>query len=158
TGDLVLKGERASDWEVFDRESRPVRDAGIPLFPVLGNHDLADSPHLAVPNYYARFPMLGGRRWYSLRYSNCYFLMVDRDSDTGSESAQGRWLASEFDHLPPGTDYVFAVTHHPSYTQSLHGDRNGHAPRSTDRRLALFLEERQKKMTAQIFELSGHIH
>ena len=158
TGDLVLKGERFSDWEIFDQETRPLRDAGIQVFPVLGNHDLVGSLQLALQNYFRRFPALDGRRWYSLRYGNCYFLMVDSDSDTGPESPQRKWLASEFDHLPPGTDYVFVVTHHPSYTRSTHAEGAGHAPRSSERRLGLFLEERQKTQAAQIFELSGHVH
>ena len=158
TGDLVLRGERFSDWEVFDQETQPWRDAGIPVFPTLGNHDLDGSVELALQNYFRRFPALNGWRWYSLRYGNCYFLMVDSDSDTGPESPQRRWMASELDHLPAGTDYVFVVTHHPSYTQSTHENGAGHAPRSSEQRLGMFLEERQKTLAAQIFELSGHVH
>lgn len=158
TGDLVLRGETFSDWEVFDRETRPLREAGIQTFPVLGNHDLVGSVQLAQQNYFRRFPALNNRRWYSVRYGNCYFLMVDSNSGTEPESPQGRWLASEFDHLPPGTDYVFVVAHHPSYTQSTQDHGAGHAARSSDQKLGTFLEERQKKLRAQIFELSGHVH
>ena len=158
TGDLVLKGERFSDWEIFDQETRPLRDAGIPVFSVLGNHDLVGSLELALQNYFRRFPALDGRRWYSLRYGNCYFLMVDSDSDTGPESPQRRWMASELDHLPPGAEYVFVVTHHPLYTQSAHENGAGHAPRSSEQGLGMFLEERQKTLAARIFELSGHVH
>lgn len=158
TGDLVFKGERFSDWDVFDRETRPLREAGVQMFPVLGNHDLTGSLELALQNYFRRFPAINGRRWYSVRFGNCYFLMVDSDSGTGPESPQGRWLASEFDHLPPGTEYVFVVTHHPSYTQSTRESGFGHAPRISERRLAMFLEERQKTLAASIIELSGHVH
>lgn len=158
TGDLVLKGERFSDWEVFDQETRPLREAGIQLFPVLGNHDLVGSVELAQQNYFRRFPALNSRRWYSLRYGNCYFLMLDSNSGIGPESPQGRWVASELDHLPPGTDFVFVVEHHPSYTQSTLGSGAGHAPRGFDRGLGMFLEERQKKLRARLFELSGHVH
>jgi Icc-related predicted phosphoesterase len=158
TGDLVFHGESFSDWEVFDRETRPLREAGIQLFPVLGNHDLVGSVELAQQNYFRRFPALNSRRWYSVRYGNCYFLMVDSNSSTGPESPQGIWLASELDHLAPGTDYVFVVSHHPSYTQSTQDHGAGHAARGSDRGLGMFLEERQKKLRAQIFELSGHVH
>jgi Icc-related predicted phosphoesterase len=158
TGDLVLKGERFSDWEVFDRETRPLREAGIQIFPVLGNHDLAGSVELAQQNYFRRFPALNHRRWYSLRYGNCYFLMVDSNSSLEPESPQQTWLASELDHLPPGTDYVFVVAHHPSYTQSTQERGAGHRARSSDRRLGTFLEERQKKLKARLFELAGHVH
>ncbi|MGH9669113.1 MAG: metallophosphoesterase family protein [Terriglobales bacterium] len=158
TGDLVLNGERFSDWEVFDQETQPWHDARIPVFPVLGNHDLVGSEELALQNYFRRFPALNGHRWYSLRYGNCYFLMVDSASGTGPESAQGKWLASELDHLPPGTDYVFVVMHHPLYTQSTDENDAGHASRSSERRLAMFLEGRQKTLAARIFALSGHVH
>ena len=106
TGDLVLKGDRFGDWEVLDKELRPLRDAGIQIFPVIGNHDLTGSLELALQNYFRRFPALNGRRWYSLRYGNCYFLMVDSDSSTEPGSPQRKWLAAELDHLPPRTDYV----------------------------------------------------
>jgi Icc-related predicted phosphoesterase len=158
TGDLVLKGERFTDWEVFDQETQPWRDAGIQVFPVLGNHDLSGSVHLALQNYFRRFPALSGRRWYSLRYGNCFFLMLDSDSSTGEESPQLKWMSSELDHLPPGTEYVFVVTHHPSYTQSTRENGFGHAPRGSERRLALFLEKRQRTLVQPIFELSGHVH
>jgi Icc-related predicted phosphoesterase len=158
TGDLVLNGEHFGDWEVFDRETRPLRAAGIQVFPVLGNHDLVGSVELAQQNYFRRFPALNSRRWYSLRYGNCYFLMVDSNSSIEPESPQRTWLASELDHLPPGTDYVFVVAHHPSYTQSTRNHGAGHGPRSSERRLGTFLEERQKKLRARLFELSGHVH
>ena len=158
TGDLVLRGERFSDWDVFDQETRPLRQAGIPVFPVLGNHDLVGSVELAQQNYFRRFPALNSRRWYSLRYGNCYFLMVDSNSSVEPESPQRVWLASELDHLPPGTDYVFVVAHHPSYTQSTQPHGAGHAARGSERGLGLFLESRQKKLTQHLFELSGHVH
>lgn len=158
TGDLVLKGDRFTDWEVFDQETRPLREAGVPVFPVLGNHDLSGLLELALQNFFRRFPALNGRRWYSLRYGNCYFLMLDSESSTAPESPQHTWLAGELDHLPAGTDYVFVVAHHPSYTQSTHADGHGHAARISERQLAIFLEERQKRMRARIFELSGHVH
>jgi len=158
TGDLVMTGERFGDWDVFDRETRPLREAGIQVFPVLGNHDLVGSVELAQQNYFRRFPALNSRRWYALRYGNCYFLMVDSNSSLEPESPQRVWLASELDHLPPGTDYVFVMAHHPSYTQSVQVHGAGHAPRSSERSLGQFLEERQKKLRAQIFELSGHVH
>ena len=158
TGDLVLRGDSFGDWEVFDRETRPLRQAGIQIFPVLGNHDLVGSVQLAQQNYFRRFPALNSRRWYALRYGNCYFLMVDSNSSLEPQSPQLVWLASELDHLPRGTDYVFVVAHHPSYTQSTREHGAGHAARGSERRLGEFLEEHQKKLKARLFELGGHVH
>lgn len=158
TGDLVLNGDSFSDWEVFDQETRPLRQAGIQIFPVLGNHDLVGPVELAQQNYFRRFPALNHRRWYSLRYGNCYFLMVDSNSSLEPESPQRTWLAYELAHLPRGTDFVFVVAHHPSYTQSTREHGAGHAARGSERSLGEFLEERQKKLKARLFELGGHVH
>ena len=158
TGDLVLRGDSFGDWEVFDQETQPLRQAGIRIFPVLGNHDLGGSVQLAQQNYFRRFPALNSRRWYALRYGNCYFLMVDSNSSLEPQSPQFIWLTWELDHLPRGTDYVFVIAHHPSYTQSTLEHGAGHAARGSERRLAEFLEERQRKLKARLFELGGHVH
>ena len=42
TGDLVSRPSEA-DWQVWDRETEPWREAGIHVFPVLGNHDTLGS-------------------------------------------------------------------------------------------------------------------
>ena len=39
-GDVVLTGANDDDWRVFDRETKALKKARIPIFPVLGNHDV----------------------------------------------------------------------------------------------------------------------
>lgn len=154
TGDLVLQGDRTSDWEVYDRETQPLSSAGIPIFPVMGNHDLASSVSLARANWRRQFPRFQ-HRWNSVRYGNSLFLMLHTDSDTRPESPQRKWMESHLDRLPVGIDYVFVVTHHPSYTRYM---SRAHSRRNSEQRLASFLEERQKTVQAKLFELSGHVH
>lgn len=153
TGDLVLQGDRSSDWEVFNQETRPLRDARIQIFPVMGNHDMDLSVSLARENWRRQFPRFQ-RRWNSLRYGNLLFLMLHSESDTRPGSPQRKWMESHLDRLPAGIDF-FVVTHHPSYTRFT---SRRHSRRSSEQRLAKFLEERQKTVQAKIFELSGHVH
>ena len=60
TGDLVTQGDSRSDWARFDAETQGLRDAGIPYFAGLGNHDLAGDDASARLNFFARFPTLRG--------------------------------------------------------------------------------------------------
>src|SRR5215469_4182233 len=48
TGDIVLNGDHADDWQMYDRESKPLHDAGITMFPAIGNHDLRDTAAKAL--------------------------------------------------------------------------------------------------------------
>src|SRR5437763_2198652 len=114
TGDLVYVGSNAADWRRFDRETESLRQAGVRIVPVLGNHDVRGGEP-ALENYFRRFPELqrqstevNGRhavlaqpqRWYSLRHGNCLFLVLDSDTDHAPGSAQGEWLKSRLASVP----------------------------------------------------------
>ena len=159
TGDIVLTGERAYDWQVYDRESEPLRDAGIPIFPALGNHDLRDSEAKALPNFFQHFPDLKGRRWYSVDAGPVYLIVLDSQSAESESSEQGRWLFSQLDHLPLAADFVVLVFHHPCYTHStrdLLG--NGHEARPQEQHLAQVLEDAAKRISAKMLVVNGHVH
>src|SRR3954454_3181101 len=57
-GDMVCNGQRLAEWHHFDRLMAPIRAAGIPILPVLGNHDLWQGGRRAWPQVWARFPWL----------------------------------------------------------------------------------------------------
>src|ERR1700738_4534017 len=40
TGDVVYHGHDSHDWDIFDKQTKPLRDSKIRIFPVLGNHDV----------------------------------------------------------------------------------------------------------------------
>ena len=159
TGDLVMTGENEKDWEIFDQETQSLRDASIRLFPALGNHDLEGSEEKALANYFARFPHLQQRRWYSVRYGNCYLLILDSESDHSPGSAQRRWLEEQLDHLAEEINFVFLGLHHPPYTQSSErAPGGGHSARSDEKRLGRMIEKRAKTMRAQVVVIAGHVH
>ncbi len=159
TGDIVLQGARSADWAVFDRETQPWRQAGVEIFPALGNHDLDGGESAALANYFERFPSLRERRWYSMRDGNVMVLVLDSMSDEASASPQGRWLEQQLSALPKDVDFVLIALHHPPYTASSgHLIGGGHTSRRPEKQLAALLEEWQSKMQARIIVVAGHVH
>lgn len=159
-GDLVLKGADHTDWKRFDEVVAPVKAAGKRIVPVLGNHELEGGPeHVALENYFARFPELNGKRWYSFSISGCLFIVADSQSPVDPGSEQGKWIRAELDSVTPDTDYVFVLMHHPPYTRSeskLLTRAHPALPEHTA--FGKELEDRQKRLRARIVVISGHVH
>jgi 3',5'-cyclic AMP phosphodiesterase CpdA len=158
-GDIAYDGNNANDWKVYDQETAIWRERRIPVYPALGNHDLHGDVNIALGNFFARFPMLQRNRFYSVRAANTILLTLDSALDelTGP---QGEWLQFQLAHLPAGIDFVFIVLHHPPYTSSSDAKTygGGHSARSPEQKLAVYLEEQQKKLRARIVVFAGHVH
>jgi len=158
-GDIVLDGDNAKDWQVWDAETSLWRERKIPVFPAIGNHELRGNLDNALANYFQRFPELQKNRFYSARVANSLMLVLDSNIDELS-GPQGAWLEAQLDHLPSDVDFVFFVFHHPPYTSS--SDRKifggGHSARPTEQALAKMLEERQQRTRARFIVFSGHVH
>jgi len=158
-GDIVYVGENPRDWQVWDSETAIWREHRIPVYPVIGNHDLKGDPKTALGNYFARFPEIQQSRFYSVRMGNTLMLVLDSALEELS-GPQGDWLRSQLDHLPSSVDFVFLIFHHPSYTSS--SDEKvfggGHSARASEQALAKFLEDRQQHMRARLVVFNGHVH
>ena len=159
-GDLVYNGFDTNDWKEWDSETAEWRDQKIPVYPVLGNHEMHGNVEQALANYFARFPDLQHSRYYSVRTANALFLMLDSNEPELS-GKQGKWLTQKLDTIPPEIDYLFVVLHHPPFTNSsdlanLHG--GGHSARSPEKKLARLLENRQPQMHARIIVFGSHVH
>ncbi len=162
-GDIVYKGAHGHDWQNFDVERKIVSGEGVRIFPALGNHDLEGGPEeVALRNYFARFPELDGRRWYSVKYGPVLLLMLDSMSRMDAGTPQGDWLRARLDRVPADADYVVLVLHHPSYTRSterfLGRFGGGHKARPQEQRLAQLLEARAKTLRAHVIQVAGHVH
>ena len=158
-GDIAYDGNNANDWKEYDQETAVWRERRIPVYPALGNHDLHGDVNVALGNYFARFPMLQQNRFYAVHAANTLMLTLDSALDelTGP---QGEWLQYQLAHLPAGIDFVFIVLHHPPYTSSSDAKTygGGHSARSPEQKLAVYLEEQQKKLRARIVVFAGHVH
>lgn len=159
SGDLVLRGDSAQDWKVFDAETAPLREARMELLPALGNHDVAGAEDQALANYFQRFPGLLSRRWYSVRAANLALFVLDSNSADGPASRQWQWFEQALEVLPPEVDFVLVALHHPPLTHSRDSVLGGgHTARVAEQQLASLLEKHQQQMRAQIVVLAGHVH
>lgn len=158
TGDLVANGADANQWKVFDRETAPLRDAGIKLYPILGNHDLRGDLPVALSNYFQRFPYLQNSRYYSVRAGNVFIVGLDSSLDQpGGDEMQ--WFDKQIGSLPNDVDFVVVLLHHPPFTRSRDSMvGGGHSPRPQEEDMGQFLESRQAKTRARFVVVAGHVH
>lgn len=158
SGDLVAHGSDDRQWSIFDQETTPLRNAGFPIYPALGNHDLRGDLPVALKNYFQRFPYLQNSRYYSLRAGNVLILTLDSSLDhPGSEEMQ--WFDSEINSLPDGVEFVIVQLHHPPLTRSSDfPPGHGHSPRRSEEEMASFIESRAAQSKAKFVVVAGHVH
>ena len=148
-GDVVGNGSSKSDWAEFRREF-----AAIPIWPVLGNHDLFGSNGPALASYFEAFPHVGGKRWYALRHPPLAFLMLDSNLGemTDDEAReQEAWLARELDRAQadPAIRGIVLVSHHPPISSQVGGG---------SRRVKEAFFDAAAKRSKFLAFLSGHHH
>jgi 3',5'-cyclic AMP phosphodiesterase CpdA len=122
-GDLVFDGSSPAHWRRFDALVAPLREARVPMVPILGNHDYWWGKAKNLQYYSERFPELEGSRWHRRRFESIELLFLD--SNYGSQSGaewrqQVRWfvdaLARADDDASCRAALVFV--HHPPFTNS----------------------------------------
>lgn len=122
-GDLVFRGSSAAEWARFDALAAPLREARIPVVPILGNHEYWVGRRPALANFFARFPNLAGRHWHAARYGPVALVALDsniRFLPSAAWEEQRSWFAGELaradaDRQVRGT---LVLVHHPPYTNS----------------------------------------
>jgi 3',5'-cyclic AMP phosphodiesterase CpdA len=158
TGDLVANGSDGRQWQVFDKETAPLHNAGVPIYPVLGNHDLVGNQSVGLRNYFQRFPDLQNSRYYSLRAGNVLILALDSSLDhPGGEEMQ--WFDRQINALPDGVQFVIVQLHHPPLTRSHDmAFGGGHSPRKPEQEMADLIESRAAQSKAKFVVIAGHVH
>jgi 3',5'-cyclic AMP phosphodiesterase CpdA len=154
-GDLVFSGSSPAHWAEFDALTAPLRDAGIPILPVLGNHEYWMSPSRALPAFFARFPHLAGRHWYALSYGGMELLFLDsnrRWMTPARWEEQLAWYREQLARIDrdPSVRGALVLLHHPPYTNSTVTSDERHVQRSFVPAFA------SAAKTLAMF--SGHVH
>ena len=158
TGDMV-NCDGSHQWKIFDFFDGQIIKSGIPMYPALGNHEYnagkkhpSLDPKKKLQLYFDRFDFLGERRWYSFKYGNAEFLMLDSNSDYSDGSHQYKWLIEKLSNDHKG--FLFITLHHPVYSEF-----RMHPVRPSEKLLADLLGGRvtQGYNKADIV-FSGHIH
>ena len=162
SGDLPFHGGETNDYAVYQLETAVWREAGMKVYPAIGNHELYNRDW-SVPctncleNWWKTFPELRGRRWYSVRFGEAYIVTLDSNMDLKAGSEQSQWLARQLHHLPRGIRYLFVSLHHPPMADPIHGDPS-HDVRPNEDALAQQLEAAARRMSTKIIVIAGHIH
>lgn len=122
-GDLTARGQSGPHWRHFDRVFRPLRDAGVPLVPTVGNHEYYGLDTLAFRHFFSRFPFLEKRKWRSFRAGDVAFIVLDGNFPgltPEEDRSQREWFAralAETESDPAVRHSVLAV-HQPPYSNN----------------------------------------
>jgi hypothetical protein len=158
-GDVPLAGEVANDYTVFQAETKPWRDLNLHVFATLGNHEFHGDPQNALDNWWAAFPDMRNRRWYSAQLgSRIYLIALDSDTSLMPGSDQARWIEKQIDGLPPTVDFVIVTLHHPPVADIQQHIEVDHNPRPNEIALRDFLSKAARACHASFLVSAGHIH
>lgn len=115
-GDVVDKGSVKTDWtQDFFPKGQPVLSR-YSVYTVLGNHE-QDAAH-----YYDYMANPEPEYYYTFKYGNAQFFMLDTNRDVFPGSEQYDWL--EWALAASDAQWKFVVHHHPPYSseENDHGD------------------------------------
>jgi predicted phosphodiesterase len=137
-GDDLIGGDGPADYiSKFERPYKPLLDASVKFYAVLGNHDKPNE------RLYKPFNM-NGQQYYTYKKSNVRFFALDSNYMTPQQLA---WLEKELQNS--GSDWKICYFHHPLYSSGgTHGS-------STE--LRLVLEPLLVKYGVQVV-FAGHEH
>ena len=158
-GDFVDIGTE-EEWQRVDNTFGRVMDAGIPVYPVLGNHEYANAggrlsdTEDKMKLYFDRFPHLKGNKWYSFKYGNITFIMLDSthmhflEKEDWDSDPQVKWYKTAIDR----TGMKIVTIHHPMVTYS------GAGAEIQEVYMRMLLKEAIDTHLTSALVFSGHIH
>ena len=158
-GDVPLAGNVASDYAVYQTETKVWRDLRLRVFPTLGNHEFVGDPQQDLENWWTAVPELRNRRWYSAQLgSRIYLLALDSDTSLLPGSDQARWIEKQIDSLPSAIDYVIVALHRPPVADVQTRIEVDHNPRPNEIALRDYLTKIARTSHASFLVSVGHIH
>lgn len=148
-GDLVDWGPRKEDWTEHFFPGGQALMARVPMYTVLGNHE-GDADF-----YYQYMVNPKPEYYYSFKYGNAEFFMIDSNRDLSEGSEQYDWLDQAL--AKSTATWKIAIHHHPPYSSDSddHGDTyKGLSTLGTDARNLVPLYDKYNLD----FCLFGHTH
>ena len=150
-GDVVDNGLDKREW--VDELFAPCRElfGRVPVYPCIGNHEKDHA------NYYRYFALPAPEYYYSYRYGNAEFFVLDSNKSLGPKTEQYAWLDGKL--AKSTAKWKFCYHHHPPYSSDDDdfGDTwKGEPSRMGDtnvRQLAALYEKHNVDMV-----WNGHIH
>ena len=123
-GDMVSNGSDINTWFYLKNLLKPVIKENIPIIPVLGNHEYWGNDSAALYNAEQVFPVFQKSLWYSFRYGNIVFIILNSNRDNLSEnkwSEQREWFKNELKYYDSDSEVkgIIVCLHHPPYSNSI---------------------------------------
>jgi calcineurin-like phosphoesterase family protein len=158
-GDVPYSGDVVNDYEVFKTETKPWRDEHLHFYPALGNHEFHGDPQQALEHWWAAFPEMKDRRWYSVQLGkSIYTLALDSDTSLLPGSDQQKWIEGQLKGLSASIKFVIISLHHPPVADFQTKINVSHNPRPNEIALRDYLESVAPQLHAKIIVSAGHIH
>ena len=159
TGDVPYAGGKAADYDEYRAETGAWRAEKLRVYPALGNHEFAGDLNECLRNWWAAFPELRNRRWYSVALGRRIELInVDSNSDLLLDSPQMRWLEDQIGRLPKTVEFVFIGLHHPPVADIQTLNEVDHNPRPNEVALRDYVSRVAPASQARFVVVAGHIH
>jgi predicted phosphodiesterase len=158
-GDLAEKGASKGDWELFDREIKPLLQSTALFLAAIGNHDLHGDEREARENFFTRVKAAQGRDYYSVQRGPVMLIILNSNAPLAHGSEQRKWLEHEIAAVPQSVKYVITSMHHPMRTRSRRrGLTRGHEALPEHKELGDWLESIARQAHYRIIAFSGHVH
>ena len=158
-GDVPLARDVKNDYAVFQTETKPWRDAGLHVFPALGNHEFHGEPRQALENWWNCFPETRNRRWYSAQLGSRIVCAGARQRHLAAAgSDQARWIEKQITGLPASVDFVLITMHHPPVADIQTHIEVDHNPRPNELLFATIFRRQRKLPMRDSWSAPGHIH
>jgi 3',5'-cyclic AMP phosphodiesterase CpdA len=153
-GDHVFWSSSKADWQFFDEIMQPVHDAGIPVFPLFGNHEYFGNQDVGLKNMQSRFAA-ARITWYRWDADSVAYIMLNSNwHDIGEDSTllQRSWFEEQLAACENDVTIraIVVSSHHPPFTNSSVVSDD---VRTRDEFVPLFVRTRKGQLW-----LSGHCH
>lgn len=153
-GDVVSKGRREKKWRAMDRYLATLRKNDIPVYALLGNHDLMGNPTKGQEKFNKRFPEHVGTGYYKVVDSiavvllNSNFRKLTAVEQTRQQTFYEATLRSLDEN--PGVKFIIVTCHHAPYSNSR---IVGSSPMVQQKFVPQFIQSKKGK-----FFITGHAH
>ena len=121
-GDMVWWGSSDVEWDRFDTIMRPVYAAGVPVMPILGNHEYLGDTATGLQHVRRRFPTMKMDHDVRIIDSIAFVLLNTNLGSMTPDQArkQRQWFAYTLRRLDadPSVLHVVVCGHHPPFTNS----------------------------------------
>lgn len=121
-GDVVNLGYSNRQWKPIDKYLKALRDKEIPVYGILGNHEVMARPREGIRKFQQRFPEHISTG-YVIRISNTAIVLVNSNFSSLSQTdyaKQTAWYQKTLEELDADVSIHFIIIgcHHSPYTNS----------------------------------------